>query len=229
MDGLLVDSERLWHEAEVEILGALGVPIARDDVRRTKGMFVREVTRFWHDRYPWHGPTTEEVAVDIVDRVIELVVQKGKLMPGVGTALGMCRAHGLRLGVASSSEYRLVREVLSRFDLTRHFEVVHSAQDEQFGKPHPAVFLTTAARLAVAPDRCIVWEDAPAGVIAAKAARMTCVAVPDAQDRDQPAFCIADAVLGSLEEAGAELWDELVGARRSVEAVGAREPPAASS
>ena len=61
--------------------------------------------------------------------------------------------------------------------------------------------LTTADRLGVAPDRCIVWEDAPAGVLAAKAARMTCVAVPEPDERDAPAFAIADAVLSSLEEA----------------------------
>jgi len=47
MDGLLVDSEPLWHQAEVEILGGLGVPLRRDDTRHTKGMFVGEVTRYW--------------------------------------------------------------------------------------------------------------------------------------------------------------------------------------
>jgi mannitol-1-/sugar-/sorbitol-6-/2-deoxyglucose-6-phosphatase len=210
MDGLLVDSEPLWHEAEVEVLGPLGVPIAEGDPRRTKGVFVREVARYWHDRFPWDGPSTDEVASRIVDRVIELVAAKGRLQPGVKKAVGLCRGHGLLLALASSSEYRLITFVLERFGLASEFAFAHSAEDEPYGKPHPAVFLTTAQRLGVAPDRCIVWEDAPAGVLAAKAARMTCVAVPAPEERAAPAFAIADAVLTSLEEADEALWERLV-------------------
>ncbi len=210
MDGLLVDSEPLWHEAEVEILGALGVPLARSDSRQTKGMFVGEVTRYWHERVAWTGPSTDQVATEIVDRVIELVDQRGAMLPGVEEAIALCRDHGLVLGVASSSEHRLISFVLERFGLAPHFALAHSAEDEPYGKPHPAVFLTTAERLGVAPDRCLVWEDAPAGVLAAKAARMTCVAVPAADERGHPAFGIADAVLGSLEEADDALWCRLV-------------------
>jgi len=213
MDGLLVDSEPLWHRAEVELLGALGVPIAEGDSRRTKGVFVGEVTRYWFDRFPWDGPSTDEVARRIVDRVIELVAQEGRLQPGVGKAIALCRDHGLTLAVASSSEHRLISFVLERFGLDEHFALVHSAEEEPYGKPHPAVFLTAAERLGVGPDRCIVWEDAPAGVLAAKAARMTCVAVPSRDERDEPAFAIADAVLGSLEEADEKLWRRLTAAQ----------------
>ncbi|MGC8472480.1 MAG: hexitol phosphatase HxpB [Acidimicrobiales bacterium] len=217
MDGLLVDSEPLWHRAEVELLGSLGVPVAKDDPRRTKGVFVREVTRYWFDRFPWDGPSPDEVARQIVDRVIDLVAEEGRLQPGVDKAIGLCRDHGLVLAVASSSEHRLISFVLERFGLDEHFALVHSAEDEPYGKPHPAVFLTAAERLGVGPDRCLVWEDAPAGVLAAKAARMTCIAVPTLDERDLPAFAIADAVLGSLEEADEELWLRLasvVGASR---------------
>lgn len=213
MDGLLVDSEPLWHEAEIEILGGLGVPIAASDCRHTKGMFVREVTRHWHERHPWAGPSTDEVAVAIVDRVVALVDEKGTLQPGVDKAIGLCRAHGLALAVASSSEHRLIEFVLRRFGLDGEFAFVRSAEDERYGKPHPAVFLSAAERLGVAPGRCLVWEDAPAGVLAAKAARMTCVAVPEAAERDHPGFAIADAVLTSLEEADEQLWARLVARR----------------
>lgn len=213
MDGLLVDSEPLWHEAEVEILGGLGVPIAAADCRQTKGMFVREVTRHWHGRHPWAEPSPDVVAVAVVDRVIELVEAKGALQPGVDRAIGLCRSHGLALAVASSSEHRLIEFVLHRFGLDGEFDFAHSAEDEEYGKPHPAVFLSAARRLGVAPERCLVWEDAPAGVLAAKAARMTCVAVPEAAERGHPGFAIADAVLSSLEEADESLWARLVARR----------------
>jgi sugar-phosphatase len=200
MDGLLIDSEILWNEAEIEILGDLGVPLAVDGCRSTKGMFVEEVAAYWYGRYPWDGPSPVAVAVTIVDRVIELLLAKGELKPGAEHAIALCADRGLPLAVASSSQYRLIELALDHFDLRRHFALIHSAEDEPFGKPHPAVFVTAAAKLGAERRRCLVWEDAPAGVVAAKAASMGCVAVPEAQQGGHPAFGLADDVLTSLVE-----------------------------
>jgi sugar-phosphatase len=138
------------------------------------------------------------VAVAIVDRVIALLLVKGELKPGAEHAIALCAGRGIPLAVASSSQYRLIDVALEHFGLRHHFALVHSAEDEQWGKPHPAVFLTAAAKLGAAPRRCLVWEDAPAGVVAAKAASMACVAVPEQGEEHQPAFALADVVLGSL-------------------------------
>ncbi len=209
MDGLLIDSEILWHEAEIEILGGLGVPLAAEGCRTTKGMFVGEVTAHWHRLHPWSGATPAEVAVTIVDRVIELILAKGELKPGAEHAIDLCEERGLPLAVASSSEYRLIDAALEHFDLRRRFALVHSAEDEAYGKPHPAVFLTTAAQLDAPARRCLVWEDAPAGVLAAKAATMACIAVPEDGEGDHPAFGLADLVVGSLLEVDGPALDDL--------------------
>jgi mannitol-1-/sugar-/sorbitol-6-/2-deoxyglucose-6-phosphatase len=213
MDGLLVDSEPLWQLAEVEILGALGVPLDVGQCRQTKGMFVTEVAHYWHERFPWPAPSPDEVAVEVVDRVCELVVERGALRPGVDDVLALCRRHDLQLAVASSSEYRLIHLVLDHFGLAQEFSVLHSAEEEPYGKPHPGVYLGAAGKLGVDPTRCLAWEDAAAGVLAAKAARMVCVAVPESSERSQPAFAIADAVLASLVEADEDLYGRLVAAR----------------
>ncbi|MGH9043772.1 MAG: hexitol phosphatase HxpB [Acidimicrobiales bacterium] len=209
MDGLLVDSEPLWQLAEVEILGALGVPIDPTQCRNTKGMFVREVMAFWHRQFPWASPAPDAVATLVVDRVCELVTERGQVRPGAREAIELCRRHGLALGLASSSEYRLIRLVLEHFGFDQDFEVVHSAEDEPHGKPHPGVYLSAARKLGVDPSAAIAWEDAAAGVLAAKAARMVCVAVPDPADAHSPEFAIADAVLGSLAEADESLYKRL--------------------
>ncbi len=206
MDGLLINSEILWHEAEIDILGGLGVPLEADGCRSTKGMFVNEVTAYWHEKYPWSGLTTDEVAVSIVDRVIALLLAKGELKPGAEHAIGMCADRGLPLAVASSSQYRLIEAALGHFDLRRHFNLVHSAEDEPFGKPHPAVFISAAQKLGAPPRRCLVWEDAPAGVLAAKAASMACVAVPESGEGHHPAFGLADVVLDSLLAMNDDVW-----------------------
>ena len=109
--------------------------------------------------------------------------------------------------MASSSEYRLIDTALAHFGLREHFALVHSAEDEQWGKPHPAVFLTAAAKLGAPPRRCLVWEDAPAGVLAAKAASMACIAVPEHGEGHHPAFALADLVLGSLLDMDEERFE----------------------
>jgi sugar-phosphatase len=209
MDGLLIDSEILWHEAEIEIFGGLGVPLAADGCRSTKGMFVDEVAARWFGLYPWIGPTPAEVAVTIVDRVIQLVLTKGELKPGAEHAIDLCAGRGLALAVASSSQYRLIDTALAHFGLRDRFALVHSAEDEAYGKPHPAVFLTAAAKLGVVPRRCLVWEDAPAGVLAAKAASMACIAVPERGEGHHPAFGLADLVVDSLADVDAAVLDDV--------------------
>lgn len=207
MDGLLIDSEVLWHEAELEILGDLGVPL--ESFRTTKGMFVHEVTEHWYALYPWPGPSPADVAVSIVDRVIDLILTTGSLKPGAIGAIDLCAARGWRLAVASSSEYRLIDAALEHFALRDRFALIHSAEDEEYGKPHPAVFLTAASKLGAPPKRCLVWEDAPAGVLAAKAASMACIAVPEQGDGAHPAFGLADLVVDSLEAVDAASLEEI--------------------
>jgi sugar-phosphatase len=166
-------------------------------------MFVHEVTEHWFARYPWPGPAPAEVAVTLVDRVIELILTKGQLKPGASYAVDLCGGLGLSLAVASSSEYRLIDAALSHFGLRERFLVIHSAEEEEYGKPHPAVFLTAARRMSAPPKQCVVWEDAPAGVLAAKAASMACVAVPESDEGHHPAFGLADLVVDSLDEVDA--------------------------
>jgi sugar-phosphatase len=210
MDGLLIDSEVLWHEAELEILGdRLGVPLETEGVRTTKGMFVHEVTEHWYGLHPWSGPTPAEVAITIVDRVIDLILTKGVLKPGAVGAIELCSDRGWPLAVASSSEYRLIDAALEHFGLRNRFAYIHSAEDEEYGKPHPAVFLTAASMLGAPPKRCLVWEDAPAGVLAAKAASMACIAVPESGEGSHPAFALADLVVDSLEDVDAASIDDI--------------------
>jgi sugar-phosphatase len=204
MDGLLVDSEVLWHEAELEILVPLGAPIDPAAARATKGLFVEEVVAHWHGRSPWSAPSVRDVADRILDRVGTLVESKGRLLPGALRALDMTGRLGPR-ALASSTPTTLIMRTLEHFDIADAFDVICSAEDEAYGKPHPAVFLTAAQRLGVDPRACVVFEDSEAGVLAAKAARMTCVAVPAAEDRGRPGFGIADVVLPGLQDLD-ETW-----------------------
>lgn len=199
MDGLLIDSEVLWHKAEVEIFGSLGVPMAVAESRSTKGMYVSEVVDYWFARYPWDAPGRDDVVARLLARVGDLVETEGRLLPGAERAIELTGQRG-PLALASSTPMALITRMLDHFDLTGRFASLHSAESEPFGKPHPGVFLSAAAELGVEPVECLVFEDSVAGVIAAKAGRMTVVAVPVEEDRDEPAYALADLVLSSLED-----------------------------
>jgi mannitol-1-/sugar-/sorbitol-6-/2-deoxyglucose-6-phosphatase len=207
MDGLLVDSEVLWHQAELEILVPLGAAIDADQTRSTKGMFVDEVVAHYHALAPWGAPDQDEVVAQILTRVGDLVEEKGRLLPGAARTLERCGVLG-PVALASSTPYALIDRTLRHFGLTDAFAVVHSAQDEPMGKPHPGVFLTAARRLGVPPARCLAFEDSPAGVRAAISASMGCVAVPAADERDDPAFALATLVLASLDDLDVRWLDE---------------------
>jgi HAD superfamily hydrolase (TIGR01509 family) len=208
MDGLLLDSEILWHKAEVEIFGALGVPLEGDDTRSTKGMYVSEVVAHWYSLFPWEGPSREDVVDLLLQRVGDLVEHEGRLLPGARRALDLTGARG-PLALASSTPIELIMRCLKHFNLEDCFASIHSAQFETFGKPHPAVFLSAAAALDVEPKHCLVFEDSAAGVLAAKAARMRVVAVPSDEDVGDPVFALADLVLHSLEDRATSWLDEL--------------------
>jgi sugar-phosphatase len=205
MDGLIVDSEPLWVRAEIAIFGEVGVTLAESDCARTKGLRSDDVVAFWHAQTPWPSPTLAEVQERLVARVAELVRDEGRALPGVARALAAARETASRVALASSSPMLVIRATLERLGLERAFDVVQSAETEPLGKPHPGIFLTTAARLGVAPTACVVLEDSLTGVIAAKAARMTCIAVPCDHPRHDARFAIADAIVGSLEDVDAKL------------------------
>lgn len=200
MDGVLLDSEPFWRQAEIEVFATVDLHLSDEDCMETMGIRIDEVVAFRYHQKPWAEPSQEAICDRIVDRVVGLVRERGKPLPGVYEALDFVRSQGLKLALASSSSSRIIRAVLEGLRLEDAFSVIHSAETEEFGKPHPAVFLTTAGLLGVPPTRCLVIEDSFNGVLAAKAARMTVVAIPEPAVADDPRFVIADARLGSLEE-----------------------------
>lgn len=106
---------------------------------------------------------------------------------------------GLKKAVASSGLRRYIDAVLTTTGVRDRFSVIVSADDAINGKPAPDVFLAAAKKLNVAPANCLVLEDAPAGVQAAKAAGMTCFAVPNAHSQALDSS-VGDRILSSLHE-----------------------------
>ena len=200
MDGLLIDSEPLWRIAEIEVLSAVGVPITEEDAIATTGLRTDEVVELWYARYPWPDPPKKEIEARIITRLIALARERGHSMPGAHETLETVFAAGYPLAIASSSTSEIIAAVLQTLGIERYFQVTQSAEHEPYGKPHPGVYIEAARRLGVEPWRCLAFEDSPNGVIAAKAARMRCIAVPDPALKDDRRLQAADLILPSLQD-----------------------------
>ncbi len=200
MDGLLIDSEPLWHKAEILVFASVGLHLTPEQCRETTGVRIDEVVRIRHRQHPWQNKSLAEVEREIMAEVQRLAVTEGRAMPGVYEVLDECAALGLPLAVASSSPATMIAAVLEHLRIGRYFGVLCSAADEAHGKPHPAVYLETARRLGIAPQHCMAFEDSVPGLQSAQAAGMTVIAVPEAHHFEQPEFASAALKLRSLKD-----------------------------
>ena len=201
MDGLLIDSEPLWDRAELEIIAGLGVDIGRrNELPDTLGLRIDMVVELWFAQQPWSGPDRREVTERIIARALSLVEEERPLLPGVREAVALCKAQGLKVGLASASPLHMLEKVLTMFSLRDSFDALVSAETLPLSKPHPQVYLDCAARLGVDPLCCVALEDSVNGMIASKAARMRSIVIPAEEGQQDPRFALADVRLRSLEE-----------------------------
>jgi len=209
MDGILIDSEPLWKIAEIEAFAKVGLNTKATDFAESVGLRIDEVVRLWHNKVKWTNKTCKEVEDDIVNIVIREVYAQGKEMAGVTNLLSSLKSKGYKIGLATSSYQRIVDAVLDKLNISQFFDVCHSAEHEKYGKPHPAVFMTCADKLNVNYRDCLVFEDSLNGVLAAKAARMKVIAVPEACNGSNPKLIIADKIIDSLVDFDVDKIDEL--------------------
>jgi mannitol-1-/sugar-/sorbitol-6-/2-deoxyglucose-6-phosphatase len=210
MDGLLIDSEPLWHDAAREKLEELGIQMNEEAYSTTIGLRTKEFLHHWFTLYHINQTLIAEYEIKITTRVIELVAAVGQLMPGVQASLDLFRQRKFNIGLATSSPMELVEAMITRTGLKGAFSVITSAAELPYGKPHPEVYINCAALLGSHPLECLCLEDSFNGMIAAKAARMKCIVVPEASVFNQEKWHAADLKLTSLAQLNAETLDKLI-------------------
>ncbi len=175
MDGTIVDNMAFHTSSWVTFFAQHGRDIDADEFfRATAGRQGHEIMR----NYLGADLSDADVTVlnDEKERVYrELYSPHRKAMAGFETLVTLARAEGVKLAVATAAPPANIDFTLDGLDLRRHFDAVVGAADVKRGKPHPDVFLLAAERCGVAPEHCIVFEDAPLGVEAARRAGMRAV------------------------------------------------------
>ena len=209
MDGVLLDSEPFWQDAEMEVFRTVGIHLTRAQCIDMTGLPTKELVTQCFKNYPWNHKSVEQIIEEILAGVEKLISTHAVPMEGVLDLVEFFRSRKLPMAVASSSPLSLIHTVLRKFSLTETFSCIHSAELEEYGKPHPAVFLTTAKHLGVDPTQCLVIEDSFNGLLAAKAARMKTVVIPMQSQQGETRFSIADVKLNSPKEFSENHWNIL--------------------
>ncbi len=174
-DGVVVDSSAAHKRSWEQLAADIGKPIPEDHMERGFG---KKNTTIIPDILGWANEP-EEVA-DLSDRKEALYREllasgHGRILPGARELLGELRDWGIRCAVGSSTDRANIEQAIRQFGLEGCFDGIASAEDVVEGKPAPDVFLKSAASIGIAPARCVVIEDAPYGIEAARRAGMKSV------------------------------------------------------
>jgi len=130
------------------------------------------VTEFWYERFPWENRDASDLENKVVSKVIELIQNQDCTMAGVQEFIRHLKNKEYKIGLATNAPLRVAHVVLEKLQVRDLFDTVHSSEFETHGKPHPAVYLTSAKNLGISPEYCIAIEDSHSGLKAAKEAGM---------------------------------------------------------
>jgi len=199
MDGLLIDSEPLWHEAGNEVLKQFGIQLTKEQYQNTTGLRTKEFVEWCFFNFNIGSQELMQTEKKIIETVMEKITADPRIMPGVQKLFDLFHDKKYKIGIASSSPVELIELVMDICGLRKYVKQYTSAQHLKFAKPHPEVYLICAEMLHAEPLQCICFEDSFYGMIAAKAARMKCVVVPEKSQQKQERWGAADLRLASLE------------------------------
>jgi HAD superfamily hydrolase (TIGR01509 family) len=211
LDGVLIDSEALQYKAYSAVLARFGVSVSVEDYAThwiAEGRGPEYAVRTY--QLQMHPEELRALKQPVYHEILR---RDATLMPGAVDALERLHPH-FPLAMATNSNRHDVSFVLERFALEHFFAAVITREDYRRAKPHPDAFVTAAARLGVAPDACVVVEDAYRGVLAAHRAGAAVIAVPNRFTRTND-FSLAALVVPSLDALGADVIDKLVGEHRA--------------
>lgn len=198
MDGVLIDSEYYTAEAAIRFFRDKGFEVSQEDFypfygTGERGYFMGVATKF---NIPFN---LEEDKYKVYDIFREIARGKVEAMPGVYAFIEHCKQKSISLAVATSAGRYKMNINLELLNLKHGvFDALVSGEDITHNKPHPEIFEKAAAKLSLSPEECLVIEDAPSGVKAAKAAGCKCLALLTTFDKQ--ALAEADWIIRDLTE-----------------------------
>ncbi|MBD0378957.1 HAD family hydrolase [Paenibacillus sedimenti] len=199
MDGVIIDSEPIHFETDMQTMSHLGATITKEELEKFVGMTNPEMWKIIKQEYQLQQEIEDIIEYQVTLKVNLLRASLIEPIEGIRELISTLKKHRIPLGIASSSPRVFIEEVLRKFDLISSFDCVVSGEEVEQGKPAPHVYLEAAAMLGVEPASCVVVEDAKHGVAAAKAAGMTCFGFINPNSGNQD-LSKADFIIHSIRD-----------------------------
>ena len=201
-DETMIDLEAQHAAAHRALCDAMGADFDAlpTSIANRSGVRIIDDIRDFRAFFGWSEPEEQLLALRHKHFVDACRSSMLELLPGAERVVRELHARGIRLAVTSSADGDVIDEILRRFNLREFFELIVDGHDVVNGKPDPEAYLVTARKLGVAPDECVVFEDSHVGVVAAKAAGMTCIAVRHRGAHTVQDLSAADEVLDSFDD-----------------------------
>ncbi|HEU0073126.1 MAG TPA: HAD family phosphatase [Dehalococcoidia bacterium] len=197
MDGVLADSEPVYHAAMLSVLQPLGHTLTEEQQRHVMGLGIEDCWRYLAASLNLQGPT-EHLVSAYNDELLVRLAQVHETLPGVRGLIDALRQRNIPIAVASSSLPDWIEALLGGIELLDAFDALVSRRMVANGKPAPDIYLHAARLLKADPARCIAIEDTPNGLASAVAAGMLAVQVRAASTAFPPlpnAHLVLDSLL----------------------------------
>lgn len=184
MDGLILDTEKLYTRFWMEAANALGYPMTREQalgMRSLSREFGAAKLQSYFDK-PVNYEEVKQKRIELMDAFIEEEGVEAKA--GVQELMAYLKENGIKAAIATSSPLERTEKYLQSVGLKDAFDKLISGYMVKKGKPEPDIYQLAAAELGLAPQECLALEDSPSGILSASRAGCFPVMIPD---QDQPA------------------------------------------
>ena len=178
LDGTLVDSMWMWPDIDREYLKRFGIEYDDNLKNEIDGISFHETAVYFKNKFSI-SDSVEKICKDWEDMALDKYKYEVKEKLGCTCFLKHLKSRGIKMGIATSNNRKLVDAVLNSLNMKDFFEVITTSDEVKRGKPAPDVYLTTANLLNVEPKNCLVFEDVVAGIMAGKSAGMRVCAIED--------------------------------------------------
>lgn len=178
LDGSLVDSMWMWHAIDIEYLGRFGIAMPKNLQEEIGGKSFSETAVYFKERFSL-SDTLQQIKDDWNRMAWDKYTHEVPVKDGVMELLEYCKAHDIRMGIATSNSRELVDNIVSVHQLDQYISCIVTGCEVAKGKPAPDVYFAVAEKLGVKPEECLVFEDIVEGIMAGKSAGMKVCAVYD--------------------------------------------------
>lgn len=200
MDGTLIDSQPIWYQVSTDFFQKNGFPVTMDDMIKLTGSPVAKLVDYVLQAYGQKDKERAQLITGLMDYAVSEILAAKPLLPNVKEVLAQLKQQGIKMAVASASPRNMLQGIVDSCGIAEYFDYLASAEELDYNKPHPAVYLHAAQQLGVNPTECFAVEDSVLGMISGKAASMKTVVIPAQAELDDPRWALADFKLTNIAE-----------------------------